>query len=853
MNYKDKIGLDDKFDARAMEDRAMAFWDANAVYKYDPNKPRAETFLVDTPPPTVSGSLHMGHVMGYAQTDISARAQRMFGKNVFFPIGWDDNGLPTERRVQNYFGIKCDPSLPYDPNFVPRQKESEKESENRPVSRRNFTEACRALIDTDEKVFESVWRRLGYSYDWSLCYSTISDIAIRLAQEAFISFYKRGDAKSIDAPTMWDTGFQTAVAQAEVEDRETPGFFHDIKFSVENSDESFVIATTRPEFLPACIAVVAHPDDARYKHLFGRNAIVPLFGFAVPIMASEHADPEKGTGIMMVCTFGDAEDVKFWKQHGLPLKQIIGRDGKITDAGFLRSEKFKSMVGLPIKAARKAVVEMLRASGDLMADPRPITHSVKFYEKGDIPLEFVPSRQWFISLMDKKEQLIAQGRKIEWFPEHMRNRFENWTDGLNQDWAISRQRFFGVPFPVWYRLDAAGEPLFDSPILATKLPCDPLADAPDGFSESQRGRPNGFIGDPDVMDTWATSSLTPQIAMEMAGNPAGLSPPFDARNSGPEIIRTWNFYTIAQDMINHGTIPWRQVWVNGWVLDPDRKKMSKSRGNVVVPMDIIEKYGSDAIRLWAGSLKWGTDAAFDEKILDQKRKLVMKFYNAAKLVIQTTQEITLKNYPDHSEPYSVDEAWFATLCGFCDEAKKYFEQNDYAGALQVSEQAFWSFCDNYLEIIKGRIYNKDGSAGKYLNLSLWIFCKLFAPFMPFITEEVWQAKYNDGEKANGNTSVHNQKYPTSGELLGGFRYSKKEYEKLCELVSAVRGEKSKNNFSMKKPIAKLTIADNGFFRAAEPDIKNVLNVAELEFSGDLPSPDGSGTAGALVGELVWGE
>jgi valyl-tRNA synthetase len=825
----------------------------------------------------------MGHVMGYAQTDISARAARMFGKNVFFPIGWDDNGLPTERRVQNYFGIKCDPSLPYDPDFAPVHAESDKESEKRPVSRRNFIEACRKLIDMDEKIFESVWRRLGYSYDWSLCYSTISDMAIKLAQTAFINFYERGNAKSIDAPTMWDTTFQTAVAQAEVEDREIPGFFHDIRFivaspqfaerraqsagidssKIEDNNEpnselltsnltslfalrsansdSFVISTTRPEFLPACIAVVAHPEDTRYKHLFGKNAIVPIFGFAVPIMASEHADPEKGTGIMMVCTFGDAEDVKFWKIHGLPLKQIVGRDGKIIDTGFLKHEKFNALVGLPIKAARKQIVEYLRESGDLSGEPRPITHAVKFYEKGDLPLEFVSSRQWFVSLLDKKEKLIEQGRKIERFPEHMRNRFENWTNGLNQDWAVSRQRFFGVPFPVWYKLDGAGEPIYDAPILANNLPCDPMTDAPDGFVEHMRGQPNGFIGDPDVMDTWATSSLTPQIAMAMAGNPAGLSLPFDARNSGPEIIRTWNFYTIAQDMINQNEIPWRQCWVNGWVLDPDRKKMSKSKGNVVVPTEIIEKYGADAIRLWAASMKWGTDAACDEKIIDQKRKLVMKFYNAAKFVFGFTKNEQIADSKEQRANSAVDSSWIALLAKCAKDSRAEFEKNDYANALNIIESAFWNFCDNYLEIVKGRAYANDASALQALIFSIEAFCAMFAPFMPFIVEEAWQARPWGGDAPR---SIHNQKWPdvwpnfangnANGDVSG--------YEKLCELVSVIRGEKSKNNFSMKKQIAKLTVADNEFFRAAETDIKNVLGALELNFSGD-----------ALIGELIWGE
>jgi valyl-tRNA synthetase len=835
------IKMIEKYDPKILEEKYASEWENSGVYKFDRNTAREDSFAIDTPPPTVSGSLHMGHVMGYAQTDILARFHRMSGKNVFFPIGWDDNGLPTERRVQNYFNIKCDPKIAYDPDFKPDHKDKFTEPQQ-PVSRRNFIEACNILIHEDEKVFEAVWRRLGYSYDWGLKYSTISDTARRIAQEAFIKFYNSGNVKSVDSPTMWDTTFQTAVAQAEIEDREIAGHFHDIRFHVDGGE--FIIATTRPEFLPACIAIVAHPDDSRYKDIIGKNAVVPLFGHSVPILASPHADPEKGTGIMMVCTFGDAEDVKFWKTHGLPLRQIIGRDGKVVDTGILpENENFAKLVGLPIKAARRQIVEMLRESGDLTAEPRPITHAVKFYEKGDVPIEFVPSRQWFVRLLDKKEKLSEFGARIGWFPEYMGRRLQDWIDGLNQDWAISRQRFFGVPFPVWYRLDDAGEPDFDNPILAAKLPCDPLAEAPDGFDESRRGQPNGFIGDPDVMDTWATSSLTPQIAMEMAGNPKNLSLPFNARNSGPEIIRTWNFYTIAQDMMNADSIPWNQCWVNGWVLDPDRKKMSKSLGNVVVPTEIIEKYGADAIRLWAGSMKWGTDAACDEKSIEAKRKLCMKFFNAAKFVFgfradcMNAPAATADGPDEFHNP--VDTAFTARLNESIQEYEKYFKENDYAGALASVEQAFWDFCDNYLEITKGRAYSGDKSALKSLTLSVESFCALFAPFMPFITEEVWQSRpWSDKDK-----SIHNQPLPSKWpDYINGADGDTVGYRLLCELVSAVRGKKSTGGKSVKFPIKKLVVRDDEFLRGAAADIKNVLNADKLEFAGN-----------DLISELEWGE
>ncbi len=650
-----KKELDAKLNPAEIESRMVEYWETAGVYKFDPAAARKNTFAIDTPPPTVSGSLHVGHIMSYSQADILARYQRMCGKNMFFPIGWDDNGLPTERRVQNYFNIKCDPSVAYDPDFKPEHKDKF-DTPQVPVSRRNFIEACQVLIEQDEKVFENIFRRMGFSYDWSLKYSTISPLAIRIAQETFVNLYNGGNVKSIDAPTMWDTTFQTAVATAEIEDREVPGHFHDIRFKCETDDE-FIIATTRPEFLPACIAVVAHPDDARYKSLFGKTAIVPLFGHTVPIMASEHADPEKGTGIMMVCTFGDGEDVKFWKTHGLPLRQIIGRDGRIINV----NDEFN---GLPVKAARKLMVEKLRASGDLIGEPRPIMHSVKFYEKGDVPIEFVPSRQWFISLLDKKDALRKNGNAIKWTPEHMGKRLENWIDGLNQDWAISRQRFFGVPFPVWYKLNASGEPDFDNPILAHEFPCDPLASAPAGFDESRRGQPNGFIGDPDVMETWATSSLTPKIAQRVAGVNLGV---FDARPQAHDIIRTWAFYTIAQSLMNDNALPWHQAWISGFVLDPDRKKMSKSKGNVVVPDDLVEKYGADAVRLWAASSKLGMDGTADEKIIETKRKLVNKFFNAARFVYGFG---AVEFAPVSNEYNAVDLAYLAKLQSAITQLKK---------------------------------------------------------------------------------------------------------------------------------------------------------------------------------------
>ncbi|MCL2629762.1 MAG: valine--tRNA ligase [Alphaproteobacteria bacterium] len=831
MAYKAEQKLDDKYDHKTIENRCMEFWEREQVYKFDPSKTRAETFAIDTPPPTISGSLHIGHIYGYSQADIGVRYQRMQGKNIFFPIGWDDNGLPTERRVQINYNIKCDPSLPYDPAFKPAL---EFDKPMQPVSRQNFIEICREMIAKDSKVFEGIMRNVGFSYDWSLMYSTISLDAVRLAQESFIKLYKSGNVKSVEAPTMWDTQFQTAVAQAELEDRETLGNFHDIKFKC--GGDEFVIATTRPELLPACIAVVAHPDDERYKKFFGKTAKTPLFNMEVPVMPSIHANPEKGTGILMVCTFGDQDDVNFWKanQQQLPLRQIIGKDGRIFGVdGF---------DGLSVKQARKKIVEMLRESGDLAGEPKPIMHAVKFYEKGDLPIEFVSSRQWFVSMLDKKQMMIDSAHKIKWTPEHMKTRFINWAEGINQDWLISRQRFFGVPFPVWYKLDNDGNPVYDEPIFAAELPCDPAFQVPSGYDESQRGKPNGFMGEPDVVDTWATSALTPAIAMAKT-DAKNLGLPFDARWSGHDIIRTWDFYTVLVTMMNDGgKLPWNELWINGFVLDPDRKKMSKSKGNVVVPQHLVDKFGADAIRIWAASAKWGTDGIADENVMDQKRKLVMKFFNAAKFVYGFAGET--KDIKMSASDNPVDLAYLAQLEKSIKEADRYFKQNDHTGALIATEQAFWDFCDNYLEIVKGRAYAGDESALKSLRFAIDIFCAMFAPFMPFITEEVWQAHPN--KEKFGSLSIHKYRYPTmwidfADDNLRVWKNAE-GFEDLCELVSYVRGEKSKNNFSMKKGIAKLVVKQSAFLKSAEADIKNVLNVSYLNFEGE-----------ELVGKLIWAE
>ena len=839
MPFKENRKLDDRINLPETEERCKKFWAENNVYAYDADRPREETFVIDTPPPTVSGSLHIGHIFSYTQTDVIARFQRMLGKTVFYPIGWDDNGLPTERRVQNYFNITCDPLLPYEPEMKFTHDEKD-ETPRKHVSRKNFIEACEQLTAADESVFENVFKNIGHSYDWNIKYTTIGRQSIKISQESFIDLYNKGFIKSIESPTMWDTTFQSAVAQAEIEDREIPGFFHDINFRLADSDENITIATTRPEFLPACIAIVAHPEDERYKRFFGKKAIVPLFETPVEIIPSEHAEKDKGTGIMMVCTFGDAADVAWWKASGLPLKQIVGKNGRLLDITFgekpfvsLDSNKanlaYREIAGLETREARKVIVRLLREAGALKDEPRPITHTVKFYEKGNKPLEFVTSRQWFIRLQDKKDMLTEAGRQIKWKPQHMQTRYEEWVKGLNQDWCISRQRFFGVPFPVWYKVDDKGNADYDNPIIAEKsqLPVDPMTDVPQGYTEEQRGQANGFVGDKDVMDTWATSSLTPQIALSY-GNSDKLSLPFDIRPQAHDIIRTWAFYTIAKALMHENTIPWKEILISGFILDPDRKKMSKSKGNVVTPQNLIDKYGADSVRYWAAKARLGIDTAFEENVMAQGKKLVNKIFNAGKFVFNIVEKSALNGCSDYAgyicEP--TDISWQNKMSATIAQATKFLQAYDYAGALEVIEKRFWDFCDNYLEIVKKRAYaDGEKSAIASLMKTIDLFLRIFAPFCPFITEEIYQTRPWD---VNNRQSVHAGGWPQA-DIDQDDRLHEKLYDIITEITAEIRKAKTEANLSQKTGVKSVTVeAPEEILAQLRPGSIDIINVGSLE-------------------------
>ena len=836
------VNIPEKPSLTGIEEKWAKTWQDSGTYSFDRTKTRDQIFSIDTPPPTVSGSLHVGHVFSYTHTDCIARYKRMRGFEVFYPMGWDDNGLPTERRVQNYFGVRCDPSLPYQVDYTPPEKPDAKKQE--PISRKNFIELCEQLTIEDEVVFEDLWRRMGLSVDWAQTYQTIDKNAQRVSQLAFLRNLARGEAYQSEAPTLWDVTFRTAVAQAELEDREVPGAFHRIGFSpTSDRDNTVFIETTRPELLAACVALVAHPDDPRYQSLFGTNVITPVFGVEVPVMAHTLADPEKGSGIAMVCTFGDLADVTWWRELQLPTRPIVGWDGRITSetppwittrAG---KERFAAIAGATSFTAKQRMVEVLRESGDMVGEPKAITHPVKFFEKGDKPLEIVTTRQWYIANGGRdaalREELLARGRQITWHPPHMLVRYENWVGGLNGDWLISRQRFFGVPVPVWYALDADGNPDYEQILVPSEasLPIDPSSDVPASYTEDQRNQPSGFTGDPDVMDTWATSSLTPQIAGGWERDPDLFERvfPMDMRPQAHEIIRTWLFSSVVRADLESNQLPWQHAAISGWILDPDRKKMSKSKGNVVTPMEMLDEYSSDAVRYWAASGRPGTDTAFDVGQMKIGRRLAIKILNATKFVLTIAESGNVDNI---TEP--VDQALIAKLDSTVTAATKAFEEFNYAKALDVTEAFFWQFTDDYVELVKERAYGeKSGvnteSAQSALYLALTTILRLFAPFFPFTTEETWSWFNSD--------SIHLQTWPENFAKISG---DPQVFIDAQTGLSLVRKVKSEAKVSMKAVVstAKLsgTLEHVDRLKLVAGDLAAAGNIKHLEFDvtdGDI--------------------
>jgi valyl-tRNA synthetase len=770
----------------------------------------------------------------------------MRGKAVFYPIGWDDNGLPTERRVQNYFHVRCDPALRYDPSFVPPDRPA---GEPVRISRRNFVALCERLTGLDEQSFEQVWRRLGLSVDWSTQYQTIGENARALSQRAFLRNLARGEAYLAEGPTLWDVTFQTAVAQAELEDREVAGSY--VRLGFRRPDGSAVaVATTRPELLPACVALVAHPDDERYAALAGTTVTTPLFGVPVPVRTHPLANPGKGTGIAMVCTFGDTADVTWWRDLDLETRPLLGPDGRLfaSPPPGITSRPgraaYQRLAGATLAEARTRITALAAAAGDLLGEPEPVVHPVKFYEKGDTPLEIITTRQWYLRSGGRdprlRDALLARGREITWHPAHMRARYENWVNGLAGDWPVSRQRFSGVPIPVWYPLDDDGRPCYDSPLTpgTGRLPADPAAEPPPGYAEEQRGKPGGFAADPDVLDTWATSSLTPQIAARAASGPAlDRIFPMDMRPQAHEIIRTWLFYTVLRAHDEYGVAPWRHAAISGWILDPDRKKMSKSRGNVVTPMDSLRKHGSDAARYWAASGRLGTDMVFDPAQLRVGRRLAIKLLNAARFVLSlapgggggdgaATGPGAGPGTADALVAEPLDRAMLARLADVVAGCTAAFESYDHARALHETESFFWFFCDDYLELVKSRAYGAHGpraaaSAHAALQAALSVLLRLFAPVLPFVTEEAW-SWWQEG-------SVHQASWPGPDGLRAvAGAVDPALLDAASAAIAAVRAAKSAVRLSMRAPVRQLVVS------AGEEDLARIRPVlADVQAAGQV--------------------
>jgi len=851
MNKKEILEFEKNYNHIEVERKVVSKWEKDKLF-YGFNLKNKKIFSIDTPPPTASGYLHIGHVFSYSHQDIIARYKRMNGFNIFYPMGWDDNGLPTERRVQDFFNVRCDPDEKSVKNIQEVVKNIDKKSNPLKVSRKNFIELCHLVTTEDEKVFKDLFMKIGLSVDWDQEYATIQDMPREIAQRSFLDLFKKGHVYNIESPSLWDPEFQTAVAQAEIEDREVPGAYHDIEFQT-NEGKKFIISTTRPELLPACVGVAAHPKDKRFKDFIGKKAITPLFDVEVPIFSSELVDMEKGTGILMVCTFGDNVDVQWWKEEKLNTRIIVNKYGRIKNVDF-KNENFKSnnpekankffqeLENKNLKQAKIIIVEMLgdktnfEGNAALVSPPKEISHSVRFYERSKTPLEILSTRQWFVKLLNKKKMILEKSNEIDWHPDFMSKRFENWTENLNMDWCISRQRFFGVPFPLWYKLDLNSEPDFNNPIFPklSDLPIDPSEDTPQDFEENLRGKPNGFIGEKDVLDTWFTSSMTPQIGGKWGTGEEffGEVLPYDIRPQSHEIIRTWAFYTIVKSVLHHNEIPWKNVIISGWVLDPDRKKMSKSKGNVVVPNDLIEQYGADAVRYWAANARLGTDTANDEQVFKVGKKLVVKIFNASKFVLNNyheIDEIEIKNIKNN-----LDKSIIYIFNDYLNKITDSLDKFQFAEALNSIEDFFWNyFTDNYIELVKNRrmLGNASDSlsASTTLILILENLLKLFAPFVPMITEEIWTTMHPESK------SIHIQDWPKSLNIEFG-NISSKEFEAAKEAISSVRKGKTSLGIGLGKEIEKIKIITNAekqsTIKEILSDLKDASRASKIEIETD---------------------
>ncbi|MDD9331207.1 MAG: valine--tRNA ligase [Wolbachia sp.] len=800
--------LTERYNFKEIENKYNILWESSKVYKW--NGTKDNTFTIDTPPPTISGKLHIGHIFSYCHTDFIARFQRMQGKDVFYPIGFDDNGLPTERLVEQTHKIRA-----------------------KDVGRKKFIGMCHEVINNSRQEFKGLFKSVGISYDWDLEYHTISKEAITLSQMSFIDLYNKGYAYRKMQPILWDPVDKTAIAQAEIEDKVFESSLNTIAFSTEEN-EKIHIATTRPELLPACVAVFCHPEYTRYTHLIGKEAIVPITGEKVPILADNEVKIDKGTGLVMCCTFGDELDIYWHAKHDLPMKIIIDQDGKINLKDVIPARDaviYDEINGLKVKEARKRIIEILSREG-LLIESTAISHSVKCAERSGAPLEVLPTYQWFIKTLDQKEEILEKVKECNWHPCTMQKRMEVWIEGLNWDWCVSRQRYFGVPFPVWYSKRKGEEGKIIIPEVK-KLPVDPLNDLPEGYSKEE------VIPDQDVMDTWGTSAITPQLNALAINNGLSLPNhrydiifPADLRSQSHEIIRTWAFYTILKAHYHADSLPWQNIMISGWCLADDKKKMSKSKGNIITPHSMLDTYGADIVRYWSANSRLGADTIYSENTFKTGKRLITKLWNASKFVstfVEKHQTLSLSSISETLDKWILSKLYKVT-----NKATSSLLQFEYCEALSVIEEFFWKdFCDNYLELVKKRAYGEtvsgvgNLSAKQSLAYTLNVILRLFAPFLPYITEEIYHQLYS-------YNSLHNQgNWPNSEELIYD-KHSKEMGDNCVQILNLIRKIKADNNVSIKYLIKKLTIKANAqedkLNQSAQNDLQMVCNAEVIEWS-----------------------
>ncbi len=778
--------LDKKYNSLEKEEKWLNYWKENKIYEFKLDQ--RKIYSIDTPPPTVNGKIHIGHIFSYSQAEMIARYKRISGYNVFYPFGFDDNGLPSERLVEKEQGKKA-----------------------HEIGRENFSKLCYETTDKYETEFQDLFSRLGVSTDWSMHYKTVSPSTIKISQNSFLDLVEKGHCYHKESPALWCNECLTSIAQAELETKTIKTTFNYVNFETVEDGEKFTIATTRPELMPAIVCVFVNPNDEKNKHLIGKTAHIPVINVDVPIMCDEKAAIDKGTGIVMCCTFGDQTDIEWWKKYNLPLKYIFTNDGKIIDS-------VPNYGGLKIKEARKQIVNDLQAGGYIVKIEE-LEHEVQTHERCGREVEYTVMKQWFIDIMSHKEDFLRIGNEINWYPSHMHNRYEEWVNNVAWDWCISRQRYFGVPFPVWYCKEC-GEPIFAS---KEQLPVNPLTDTPLVEKCSKCGCKE-FIPESDVMDTWATSSVTPLINMKYGekDNCESILKPMSLRSNASEIIRTWDFYTIVKSYYHFGIRPWDNVMISGFVMANKGEKISKSKGNSKVePLDLIKQYSADVVRYWAASGRLGTDITYSEETLLRGKKLVNKIWNVSKLIQMHLQDYQDKDFDDFEY---VDKWILGNFIKMEKEYIKYLDNYEIGLALNILEKFFWNFCDNYIEIVKHRLYRPEefGEKARYsgqktVYMLLYKLLQDFSVFFPFITEEIYQDIYHD-MKSIHITEIKPLNYSFDNETLNG--------DLMCEIISSVRGEKSSNNLSLKTTVKELDID-------CSAGVKDAIKQSEKDFKATL--------------------